>query len=707
MKIFGFNITRNAPPVAQQGWGTSNVFGPTNTWARTIRSDFENSFASINAIIDDIQSRRLFPVDAANKELPRSVSPLWWTLDHPNDRMSGQKFISTLISGYLALPETNVLLWRRQNGASLPGAPEGGFTHGTVGGFTILPRGSRRQVGGEEKFQVWTADGFNLFGRDSVMTLKHSILPDDGYTGVSPGSSSHQEAQIADYLAQQQRAFFENGAQPQLLVTFHARTAAEAELLKKDFEKHYRGTRNAGGTVYQTVISDGVAGNGEARIEVTPIAAVNNTLAINDIVAWTQGRIDGAQGVSPLMYGKADAATYNNQQTAKAAFYAKVDNVLSRFFDDFQFELERVTGAPLPFFFGYEARNAEITDEQKTVADTRVANANAYNSLINNGATPAQAAAALCLPEDWAKLSSRPLPAIAADFTPLAPMAPQNSTPQHLNITLRNIDTQNTDGGVSDQVANAQTGAGTRVSDRRPEHYAAIRRTLDDFAKAAIMSLIRAGKTNAAPADGAANALTPALRKYVNQLLAELQDFAEEGGVVAARQLAQIIKSQVVSTNYEISEDALKQITDRAERVLANFADFLDEQYRQAKADATAPTTGGDVAAWLVATSAIAARSALITDGESRHAFQRGQLDSAEQIQEATGAKIIKTWHAAGDAPCEFCAAMDGSEADVADVFAPNGDAAAIDPDDYNDGSTPDAHPNCQCEFLWSVEGEA
>ena len=47
---------------------------------------------------------------------------------------------------------------------------------------------------------------------------------DDGVSGVSPGSASAQEAAIRDRLNQQQRALFDNGATPSIIVTIHARS---------------------------------------------------------------------------------------------------------------------------------------------------------------------------------------------------------------------------------------------------------------------------------------------------------------------------------------------------------------------------------------------------------------------------------------------------------------------------------------------------
>ena len=62
------------------------------------------------------------------------------------------------------------------------------------------------------------------------------------------------------------------------------------------------------------------------------------------------------------------------------------------------------------------------------------------------------------------------------------------------------------------------------------------------------------------------------------------------------------------------------------------------------------------------------------------------------------------------DNPCPFCVSMDGTEAGVADGFVTGGiitdeDGRSLVLDgDYSDGSTPDAHANCQCVFRWQVD---
>lgn len=710
MKILGLNISRqpkseikNNVPTAIQGWNSSSTFGNTSTWNRTTRSDFANNFASVNQIMGDIFSRKIYPVDDRGDKLPLRFATGWWALQHPNDRMGFAKFISTLVAGYLVLPELNVLVWHREsdrNGKAylVPGAPDGQeFAPNTIAGFTILPRGSRWNIGGEEKFRVVLDSGVRYFERRDVITLKYAILPDDGYTGVSPGSASHNEAQITDYLAQQQRAFFEKGATPTLQVTIHARNAPEANILKRQFQESYRGASNSGGTIFQTVISDGIQGDGSPQIEVETLSPTNQSLAVDTISTWAQGVIDANQGVSPVIYGKVDAASFDTEKTARARFYAQTDAVLSRFLSDLKFELDRIVGGDIGWDFGFEVRNIEVASEQKVIADTRVANMQAFTLAINSGATPAQAQAALALPADFAKMSSQPAVVLTAKYAPQPAPVESNKFSDPVNILPISQTSlfKSADASTgSDVDVKNRTGAKTRVADRRPQHIASLTSTLTDFAKHKILS-----EKN--------NNLTPSDQKYINSILAQLQDLADEGGVVTARQLAQQIKGQVVTTNYDISQATLDSITARAQNVLNNFSDYIDEQ-SQPNSDGVTPTESIMLAS--LATGAIASRINMLAAGESHNAFQQGQLDNAQQIGSAYNVTVVKTWSADGSDPCEFCQAMNGVEAGVSDSFIPNGvingsdgSTMVLDPD-YSDGSTPDAHANCQCTFAFSVE---
>ena len=124
--------------------------------------------------------------------------------------------------------------------------------------------------------------------------------------------------------------------------------------------------------------------------------------------------------------------------------------------------------------------------------------------------------------------------------------------------------------------------------------------------------------------------------KYLNALLAELQQIADNGGTTAARQLAQQIRGLKVGTSYEISGQPLQDLEKRAETVIDNYGDYLDNEMDKASQPTLDPETGEMVepkdpqSSLLdsVTAGVIASRIGMIVTAEGKYAFQTGQLDN-------------------------------------------------------------------------------
>jgi hypothetical protein len=198
----------------------------------------------------------------------------------------------------------------------------------------------------------------------------------------------------------------------------------------------------------------------------------------------------------------------------------------------------------------------------------------------------------------------------------------------------------------------------------------------------------------------------------VDEMLEVLQELADAGGVTTARQLAQEIKDYKVGTTYVMSAQAFALIRERAETVISNYSNLLDAEIdKLIKANPDGWVTAYEAS---VAAGLIGARIEAVTVGETKNAFQAGQLDNAVNIQNEyrgveANAYIIKTWHATGANPCEFCASIDGTQAGIQDTFVPDGlihagDETLVLDTDYADGTLPDAHVNCECTFGFTVK---
>lgn len=642
MRIFGLEITRNRREPNLTNWARA----PISQVNRTVRSDYENGFAPVNAIVDEIIRRNL-RFEANEKPYSDNITE---ALKRPNDRMGFTEFITVLASGFLVLPEMNLLVWRRDKAGKYHAGLLPATKPKEIAGFTILPRGSHSYREGRDVFKVSTPHGIEEYGRESVLTLKYSLLPDDLQTGVSAGSASKIESEIQDLLNQQQKAFFVNGAQPSLIVTITARSHEEFMAMRNSYEQNNRGAANSGGVVYQKVISDGQVG-GETGISVEVVGSQNNTLAINEINEYTSKRINANYGVSPIIFGDSTTTTFQNQQLANKKFYTKVDAVMRRLFDNIHGEIERVAGTQ-EWEFAWDEPSLEIVEEVKARAEANRTNVDSLIRLVNSGATVEQAIKALGLSEEWADLVLE----------------------KELPYTIF-----------------SENKADTRVRERVPAAQERIRQALEDMATA-----------HFARSEHGINAIQDLSdEQYLTIIITALNEIAERGGVTAARQLAQQIEAEV-STEYAPSRQLIAKIQARANMVMNNYAEFLDEFI------ASTPTREAFKVA--LASGILGSRIESIATMETKTAFQHAQLENAIEIGRTHNTVVRKVWRATGSAPCEFCRAIDGTQAGIENSFIPSGQIQAEDgstiilDETYSDGTTPDAHSRCQCTFEFIAE---
>lgn len=662
------------------GSGLSLIDGASSdALTKTVLSDYENAFAPVSAIVDEIIKRNVHLASPSNPENDISSSQaLWYALTHPNDRMGFHSFLGVMVAGFLVLPELSLLLFHKgADGKPKAGMPEGGFSINTIYGFVVLPRWCKsRQADGTEQWQVKIAGEQRTFLRKDVITLKYSTLPDDGITGVSPGSSSKQEAAIRDGLNQYERAFFANGAKPSTIVTIYAPSKQEADAIKQSYEMANRGAANSNGTLYQTVIEGGMnSGAPQPHIEVTPVGGVNNTLSISEIVGFTSDTINANYGISPAMFGNTTDLNYQNRKIVESQFKDRVQAICVRLFGELERELQRITNTPtLPFVFAWDNPETEIVDEEKVKADTLVSITTAITNLMKLGADSDAAVKALGLDEAWEGLNLT-APAPTQTFS-------MNSFPQLPQAPVENARPKS-------------------VKTRQPEAVTLVRDLLVDISEHRMD--YKLGRVD--------NSIMPSEQEYVQELVDVLRELADRGGVTTARQLANELTGYRVGRDYVMSDEAFSFISKRANKVISDYSNFIDEQI--ALAVEKDPSNWAAIYEESMQQGTVGSRINAISTMETKNAFQSGQLDNATRINreyqmENPNAYIVKNWLATGANPCEFCAGMDGREAGIEDTFVPGGiihteDSSLILDDGYTDGTTPDAHVNCECTFGFKV----
>jgi len=648
------------------------------------RSAYDNGFAPISAISDEILKRNLHLGDVNNPETDITKQFMFWNaFVKPNDRMGFMQFLDLLVAGFLSLSELSFLVWHSNGGEPIPGAPEGGFTLDSICGFTVISEACKGYDSyGYEQWNInlGVGNGTKKFSREDVLTLKYSLLPDDGVSGVSPGSASGQEAAIRDRLNQQQRALFDNGATPSIIVTIHARSHDEFTTIQQAYEKNNRGAAKAGGVVYQSVIDNGMlAGMGEPKIVITPVGTANNQLAIKEIIEFTESTITSNYGVSPIIYGDATTTTFQNQELADRKFMDRVQAILVRLFASFENELSRLINMPLPFTFVWDDVEFDLTQEQEIKARTKTENVRAFVGLVQSGATPEQAATVLELGDDWKKIAIVE-PVTTPDIAPAAPTLNMFKPIEPLMLE-----------GCSCEAHNALP---KKVSEQEQSAQKKILNILKKLAK----DLFDKKQSNA-------------VSVYDQQIIDELTSVMAQGSTVAGTQLLNDVGDDLVLADFtSLSKASISKLEKRATKVVTNYKDFVTEKLNV--------WSDQDVKEAFSSfySDKVESRASLISQQETKNAYQNGELDVGENIDKwltknKPQSYIVKTWRTTSDKPCPFCQKMDGTEAGIKDSFVPgglidDGDTTLVLDSAYSDGSIPDAHANCQCVFKFSLKSK-
>lgn len=691
MRLIPWGKNRTISNVASilDGVPISTLSQQYNTPGMLARSAYDNGFAPISAISDEILKRHLHLGDVNDPDTDVTETYEFWNaFSRPNDRMGFMQFIDFLVAGFLSLEELSLLVWHASGNESKPGMPEGGFTLDNIRGFTVLS--NECKTFNSQGLEEWQVDfgsangGQKKFHREDVITLKYSLLPDDGVTGVSPGSASAQEAAIRDRLNQQQRAYFDNGATPSLIVTIHARSHDEYDAIQRSYEQRNRGAAKQGGVVYQKVIDDPILGATQPHIEITTVGTVNNDLAIKEIVDFTNTTIVSNYGVSPIIYGDATTTTFQNQNLADAKFMDRVQAILVRLCGALENELERILNIYLPFTFVWDDAALDVAEEQLLKAQVATEQVRAFVGLVQSGATPQQAATVLVLPDEWKQIAVVE-PTTAPDLAPQQPSLNLFDPIRPLELTE----------GCSCPEHNALP---PRISEQEQTAQKKILNILKQIAKELF--------------DGVtSNAVTP--NKLDQQLIDELTAVMQQGSDVAANGLLSEANIEKTLADFAaLSPQSVSRLEKRASKIITNYVDFVSEKLASLPADDPAKKVFTEFYA-----KHGQSRAALIAQQETKNAYQNGELDSAKNIngwlkKNKPQSYIVKTWQTTSDAPCRFCKRMNGTEAGIQDSFVPGG---LIQPDDgpalvldsgYTDGTIPDAHANCQCVFKFTLKSK-
>lgn len=658
-------------------------------------SDYENLFAQVRPLIDEMKMVRPYGVGKNGAKLAPSRTPELNLLDYPNEDMGWAEFADLIFATWLTKDQLYIHTW-------LDGRKN-------IKGYTVLPSSSRSWVGNHYQWQVQTSDGhIETLTEDEVMTLRFSRNPDNPEQGVSPATSVRVWTQVDDVISQYQRAYFENGAIPATLTFITASTQDRYEAVKRELEHKTTGANNANKTVYiwRQMLPD--TGETKDQVEVKTIQAPNSTLAIKDIVAIVNDKLNKSIGVSNFILGDDSSAKYDNAELSDYQFTRRrVYPALVSFWNQFQHELDRITGG-ISYAISFDIDLPDLTERLKVKAETNAKNAETLIKMIQAGASSEYATKALRLGSDWFNAGIGIQAAREADRA-LEKLSALEDIRAMTQVEVVKADTEPTPTAQIEDCCHHHTDALEVQFDDDERRAKTIYDRLISIANAIIAENPQFDEEE--------------VKKEIVELL---KQEANDGGDVSLEHLADLVKSpdteklirEALEKGYDISDALTDRIKERTNLIVNDYSRETRERMR-AVLNNSEQLTAKEIQERLEQ-SIPKGRAATIARNETVYAFRSGRLEADTNIANQYGfAKDLRLiWRCTKDATtCDLCAAMDGQVTTLGQAYTdqiyvtageelPNGNTVeesktlAFRHDEWNDqGQIPSAHVNCRCYF--------
>lgn len=632
-------------------------------------SDYENMFAQVRPLIDEMKTVLPYGVGKNGGPLPLQRTPeLYWLRD-PNDEMGWSEFADLMFATWLTEDELDIHVWKDKRGQVI--------------GYTILPPETRMYLGyGRWEWQVLTNEGMEVLFEQDVMRLRFSRSPRDIQKGVSPASAARVWAQLDDLVAQYQRAYFENGAVPATITFIRASSEAKYNAMRHELESNTKGARNKNKTVYVWRQFDNDTGDEKDQIEVKPIQGNNSTLAIREIVDIINDRLNKSIGVSNFILGDDSSAKYDNAELSDHQFTRRrVYPALVSFWNQFEHELNRVVGGSIGYRITFDLEIPELTERVKVKAEIARIRSESLVNLISAGSTGVAAVEALGLPKNWEP---------AANAIWAKGQAGELKAPISIEYKLPK--------------AQAKT--------QKDKKHCSCHHTLDELPpmtaeeKKVYDLLILLGKSIMEETH------TTDVDKTISEMTTILQDDAQMGAKDGAKAIellsnedvAAEIRNILKSNEVYVSEKLKNKIKDRTTYLVRGYSDYTTTVMNE-----VLTMSEGLSASQIkqrLAEVLPRSRAELIARNETVYAIKSGRIEQDQSLAQKYGLQVKLVWRTSHDNKvCPVCAAMDGKETILGDAFQDtveieDGEVVSWDHSTWNDGGRiPDAHPNCRCYF--------
>lgn len=649
-----------------------------------ICSDYENLFAQVRPLIDEMKCVMPYGVTGRGTKLAEARTPELAWLRNPNDEMGWAEFADLMFATWLTEDELDIHVWRDKRDKVI--------------GYTIIPPECRIYLGyGQWEWQVMTTEGIQVLTDDQVMRLRFSRSPRDIQRGVSPASAVRVWAQIDDLIAQYQRAYFENGAIPATITFITASTEAKYLATRNELEHKLKGARNRNKTVYAWRQFDNDSGQSVDQVEVKTIQGNNSTLAIREIVDIVNDRLNKAVGVSNFILGDDSSAKYDNAELSDHQFTKRrVYPALVSFWNQFQHELDRLTGG-LGYGISFDLEIPELTEREKAKAEIARIRGEALVNLISAGASGPAAIQALELPDTWlAAAEGIYSKGIVGELN--APINIDYEKPKAIEAT---VDKKGDESKPTDPLENLET-----IDNHT---HCNCHHTLDELPdmtqeERAIYDLLVALGENIIKNEGNEVDLQEVVDRMTellnNDALQGEKEGAEALKLLADEDIAAEILKTLTDGNISVSEALSKRIATRADSLVKGYADHTQQVVKETLTNAE-EMSASEMKAKL-AQVLPRSRAEVIARNETVYAIKSGRLEQDEALAEKYGLNVELVWRTSHDSNvCPVCAAMDGETVSIGKAFADtvktsDGEVLGWEHSTWNDnGRIPDAHVNC------------
>lgn len=650
-----------------------------------ICSDYENLFAQVRPLIDEMKMVLPYGVTERGVKLPEGRTPELAWLKNPNDDMGWAEFSDAMFATWLTEDELDIHVWRNRSGKII--------------GYTILPPQTRIYLGyGRWEWQVETTNGMEVLTDDDVMRLRFSRSPRNLYHGVSPASAVRIWAQIDDLISQYQRAYFENGAIPATITFITASTQEKYEKTRRELENNLKGANNHNKTVFAWRQFDNDTGTSIDQVEVKTIQGNNSTLAIKEIVSIINDRLNKAIGVSNFILGDDSSAKYDNAELSDHQFTKRrVYPALMSFWNQFQHELDRITGG-LGYGINFDLEIPELTEREKVKAEIGQKRTETLISLISAGATPQGALKALGLSEDEWLETANAIYEKGENGGLNEPISIEYHSPKIIEATI--------DGAVESEKKEL-------VADVLHGHKCTCHHSLDalpemtEDERAIYDMLVELAKAMMELDESEVN-----INNVIDKMTVVLNQAALDGEMEGAEALKLLSNDEVASEiindiskgEVYVSKSLSDKLYQRAKLLVQGYADYT-QQVIEETLNANVGLTANEIAEKLSEVMP-RSRAEMIARNETVYAIKSGRLEQDEVLANRYGLNVRLVWRTSNDANvCPICQAMAGEIVSLGDAFnnvvrTSDDEVIGWEQSTWNDnGRIPDAHVNCRCYF--------